>query len=219
MDYLTNTHIEHYTPNIEQLKPYYQIKCAQPECNSIFTNQSNYDMHLEKHHRLAPTEKSTNARLYYCPEQNCVYQYGMLKGKNFKNFKYLRQHYQKVHLTKTYACEECQKAFGTEGQLEKHQREMCGKKFICNVCNWSYDSMEALLTHGKRKGHYVKDLDANEKREGKRAIPPLKRMATKTKEIVEEMAQEEIVKEPDQIKQQAVKEIQGSLLKLNHLNI
>ncbi|XP_023300194.2 zinc finger protein 710 [Lucilia cuprina] len=174
MNFLQNN-IEHYTPTKEQLKPFHQIKCSQPNCSSIFTNQANYEMHLEKHHRLAPAEKTSYTRLFYCPEEKCIYNYVTTQSKHFKNFKYLRQHYQKVHLSKDYICEECKKSFATETQLNKHQKDQCGKKFICNDCHWSYDSMEALLTHGKRKGHNVKEIVAQKKNQGKMALKPLKK--------------------------------------------
>ncbi|XP_065360400.1 PR domain zinc finger protein 15 [Calliphora vicina] len=193
MNFLQNN-IEHYTPTKELLKPFHQIKCSQPECTSIFTNQANYEMHLEKHHRLAPAEKSTHTRLFYCPEHKCVYNYDKPQSKHFKNFKYLRQHYQKVHLSKDFVCEECKKSFATETQLKKHQKEMCGKKFVCNDCQWSYDSMEALLTHGKRKGHNVKEIImAVKKNVGKMAIKPLKKI--NKEELPAEIPKQQVAKE------------------------
>ncbi|XP_013113487.1 zinc finger protein 148 [Stomoxys calcitrans] len=150
--------VEHYTPPVDQLKPYKQFNCSQPDCNSTFTNQANYEMHLEKHHRLLVGQKSLNLRLFHCPELNCIYQFGKEKGKHFKNMKYLRQHYQKVHLSKNFVCEDCGKAFSLESQLRKHKKDVCGKKFACRECGWPYESLEALLTHGKRKGHNVKEV-------------------------------------------------------------
>ena len=206
MDFLVNN-INHYTPPVDLLKPFHEIKCSQPECSSIFTNQSNYEMHLEKHHRLAPPAKSLNTRLFYCPEVNCVYHYGTSEAKHFKNFKYLRQHYQKVHLIKDYKCSECHKAFATENQLTKHQRDLCGKKFICNDCSWSYDSLEALLRHGKRKGHNVKDIKAESiKTEGKMALKPLKKS-------------NHVVVSQETQKRQVAKEIQGILNTYSLINI
>lgn len=206
MNFLANN-ICHYTPPVDLLKPFHEIKCTQPECGSIFTNQSNYEMHLEKHHRLPPPAKLSYSRLFYCPGDNCVYNYGKSKGKHFKNFKYLRQHYQKVHLIKSFKCEECHKAFATEAQLSKHQKNLCGRKFICNDCNWSYDSMEALLTHGKRKGHNVKEILAESiKTEGKVALKPLKKL-------------NQIVTPKEVQKQQVAKEIQGMFSIKTLLNI
>ncbi|XP_075161592.1 uncharacterized protein LOC142234354 [Haematobia irritans] len=158
LDVLTGN-VEHYTPPADHLKPYKHFNCSQPDCNNTFTNQANYDMHLEKHHRLFLSHRSSfNMRLYHCPELNCIYQFGKEKGKHFKNMKYLRQHYQKVHLSKDFVCDDCGKAFSLESQLKKHKRDVCGKKFACRECGWPYESLEALLTHGKRKGHNVKDV-------------------------------------------------------------
>ncbi|XP_073843712.1 uncharacterized protein [Musca autumnalis] len=168
MDSLTGN-VEHYTPPADHLKPYKQLNCTQPECDSTFTNQSNLEMHLEKHHRLSLVGggvRSFNLRLYHCPEHNCIYQFGKVDGKHFKNMKYLRQHYQKVHLAKSFVCDDCGKAFTLDSQLRKHKRDVCGKAFACRECGWPYESLEALLTHGKRKGHNVKEVITITKREG-----------------------------------------------------
>lgn len=186
--------IEHFTPNKEELEPFHQIKCSQPECTSIFTNQANYEMHLEKHHRLSPAKKSDRLKLFHCPELDCIYNYDKPRCKYFKNVKYLRQHYQKVHLSKNFICGECKKAFATETRLIKHQKEMCGKLFECNECGWAYESNEALLTHGKRKGHCIKKVIR--KSECKVAIKPVKKIP-----------KEETL--PHVTKQQEAKEIQG----------
>lgn len=102
--------------------------------------------------------RSFNVRLYHCPELNCMYQFGQENGKHFKTMKYLRQHYQKVHLAKDFVCDDCGKAFTLESQLRKHKKDVCGKVFACRECGWPYESLEALLTHGKRKGHNVKEV-------------------------------------------------------------
>uniref|UniRef100_A0A1B0A2D6 C2H2-type domain-containing protein n=1 Tax=Glossina pallidipes TaxID=7398 RepID=A0A1B0A2D6_GLOPL len=149
--------VEHLTPTPAELRPYQKIKCSQPGCEAFFHNHNNYEMHLEKRHKL-PILKKMNPRLYYCPEDNCVYRYGSLVGKHFKTIKYLKQHYQKVHMPKDFSCTKCGKTFIKESQLRVHQQELCGKKFVCKVCTSTYDSIEALLTHGKRKGHAVRDV-------------------------------------------------------------
>lgn len=87
-----------------------------------------------------------------------MYQFGQENGKHFKTMKYLRQHYQKVHLAKDFVCDDCGKAFTLESQLRKHKKDVCGKVFACRECGWPYESLEALLTHGKRKGHNVKEV-------------------------------------------------------------
>ncbi|XP_061386885.1 zinc finger protein 148 [Musca vetustissima] len=86
--------------------------------------------------------------------------------------KYLRQHYQKVHLAKNFVCDDCGKAFSLDSQLRKHKRDVCGKAFACRECGWPYESLEALLTHGKRKGHNVKEVITITKREGRLPVNP-----------------------------------------------
>lgn len=169
---LLNGNVEHYTPPADHLKPFKHLNCTQPDCNSTFTNQSNFEMHLEKHHRVSVVggSRSFNLRLYHCPELNCIYQFGKVDGKHFKTMKYLRQHYQKVHLAKSFVCEDCGKAFTLDSQLRKHKRDVCGKAFACRECGWPYESLEALLTHGKRKGHNVKEVITITKRDGKMPV-------------------------------------------------
>lgn len=75
----------------------------------------------------------------------------MNSNRFFKNMKYLKQHFLKVHAEKNFYCEMCKKGYSTEAAKKKHVR-MCGVKFMCS-CNYSYDSYEALITHAKRHQH------------------------------------------------------------------
>lgn len=63
MDMITGN-VEHYTPPADHLKPYKQFSCGQPDCNSTFNNQMNYEMHLDKHHHISIGGWFTNMYVY-----------------------------------------------------------------------------------------------------------------------------------------------------------
>nr|AGM32726.1 uncharacterized protein [Coptotermes formosanus] len=127
------------------------IHCPEEGCRSVFKNSGNLDMHLSKHHKRKDIlKKEDEVRCqYHCPVDKCPY--NLNSRQFFKRFKYLKQHYLKVHAEKTFQCEKCLKGFSTEAAKHRHLR-MCGIKFTCS-CNHAYESYEALLTHAKRLSH------------------------------------------------------------------
>ncbi|XP_017491150.1 PREDICTED: zinc finger protein 236 [Rhagoletis zephyria] len=159
--------VVHYTPAKEELLPTRKIMCTYPNCDSTFTNVGNLDMHLKRHHGKQPTKSldlSEKECLFHCPQLECTYHEAHTSKMHFKTLKYLRQHYQKVHVAKTNICNQCGKAFISSSQLKVHMERMCGVKYTCRECGWVYSSMEALQTHGKRKEHKVRDDRVIEKK-------------------------------------------------------
>ncbi|XP_053688311.1 uncharacterized protein LOC128737658 [Sabethes cyaneus] len=142
--------------------------CHISDCGGQFTNASNFQMHLTRHHRLsAATCNKSNGpkKQFYCPVQSCVYNV-LASGINyFVSFRSLKQHYLKMHSEKNFDCKRCQKSYATESLLRAHQTN-CGNNFVCKVCSYSYGSREALLTHTRRKNHGYKELLAE--KSGKR---------------------------------------------------
>lgn len=69
------------------------------------------------------------------------------------------QHYLKVHRVKEFECESCHKKFFTLKDKTNHQVVECGKKFICSICNFTYDNKLSLFTHAKRKNHMQNQPD------------------------------------------------------------
>lgn len=136
------------------------VKCSVAECKSFFKSTSNLHLHLEKHHKINVSDCiDTNAVVqYYCPAANCKYNVSDgAQVKYFKSKKYLRQHFMKVHAAKTVPCGKCEKSFANSPLLQQHKR-ICGIKFQCIDCDWSYSSRECLLTHCRRKGHSIENL-------------------------------------------------------------
>lgn len=143
---------EHCTPSKDDLQPYKEYQCTVDACNTVLYNRSHYEMHMLKKHRL-PIPKITRAFKYHCPQEDCHYHPSNQQDKYFMNLKYLKQHYQKVHLAKAHVCEECKKSFITPSKLTLHREKSCGRTFSCHVCHWKYDSYESLRVHMKRKKH------------------------------------------------------------------
>ncbi|KAI9557238.1 hypothetical protein GHT06_017061 [Daphnia sinensis] len=86
---------------------------------------------------------------FNCKYADCLYSEG--SRLYFQKYRYLKQHYDKVHNTKIYECSKCLKKFGTT-TLQKSHMSYCGREFKCS-CGVVYKSNEALLTHAKRKRH------------------------------------------------------------------
>lgn len=153
-------------PSVSSLTEKQIIHCTVKECQSTFRNVSNFNMHLEKHHRfkIAKTNDVNTESQYFCPEKECNYNItDNPLAPHFKSQKYLRQHYLKVHAARTLKCIKCIKLFASQALLAAHER-MCGQKFECKDCGWSYDSRESLLTHCRRKGHNMPDTTTTRKR-------------------------------------------------------
>lgn len=139
-------------PSIDELSIIVnRIQC--PLCDTIFKNQSQFRMHDLKVHKKQKINKNCKENIirYHCPIENCVY--SVDKKKYFKLYKYLKQHFLKVHAEKQFACTNCKKKFSTNAAKEAHEK-ICGTNFIC-TCQKIYNSYEALLTHAKRKSHKV----------------------------------------------------------------
>lgn len=161
---MTEKRIIKIIPSENSLIENIRKQCTVPECTSTFTNLSNLQMHLEKHHGVAVSKiVDKNAEVhYYCPINKCKYNVLDESGPRFfKSKKYLRQHFLKVHAEKNVKCAKCSKTFANETLKVQHERS-CGDIFRCGDCNWTYSSREGLLTHCRRKQHSVPPKKAGE---------------------------------------------------------
>lgn len=201
------------TPKIEDLLPNKRIQCPEPRCLDIFSNIGNLHLHLTRHHKInnnpklqpmeKPNEQPNSVKLYFCPIDDCIYNENVQNGgRYFTNMKYIRQHYQKVHIAKIYPCSKCNKSFGTNGQQKAHETN-CGKIYQCGSCDCKYTTKEALLTHTKRKQHIsIEDMELIKLRKEeienvpKIRLPPFKKMKFYDKSISndEPIFQENMIK-------------------------
>ncbi|XP_023246305.1 oocyte zinc finger protein XlCOF28 [Copidosoma floridanum] len=141
-------------PSVEDLSVIInQVQC--PTCNAMFKNHSQFRMHDLKVHKQQKLDKCHKENIqYHCPVDNCVY--SVENQKHFKLYKYLKQHYLKVHAVKQFTCVKCTKSFSTNAAKEAHLK-ICGMNFTCR-CQKVYNSYEALLTHAKRKSHKIDQI-------------------------------------------------------------
>lgn len=126
-------------------------------CQRTFATTSALQMHLTKvHNDGSLTEKKLpdgTELWYHCPIERCIYNSSLEdKGKHFTKLKYVKQHYQKVHAERSFACE-CSSGFSTASLLAQHQR-LCGIQMMCN-CNRTFGSLESLQTHVRRENHTI----------------------------------------------------------------
>ncbi|XP_011501613.1 PREDICTED: zinc finger protein JACKDAW [Ceratosolen solmsi marchali] len=143
--------IKFICPSIDELKVIVNhIRCE--ECNLVFCNKPRFRMHDLKVHKHQNLDKSFKGNVrYHCPVNNCIY--APNNKKHFALYKYLKQHYLKVHAEKIFTCTQCTKRFSTNSAKNAHMR-VCGTVFKC-MCQKSFNSYEALLTHAKRNFHKV----------------------------------------------------------------
>lgn len=148
----TDTFLNITPSTIELISPT-SIMCIVENCHSKFLNQSTLQFHLRKHHKLildAARDPKPMVR-YFCPESNCKYNVS-IRTSYFASRKYLRQHFLKVHATKEFNCDKCDRKFACKTLCHQHVKT-CGFVFKCDICDWSYSSRESLLTHCRRKNH------------------------------------------------------------------
>lgn len=135
-------------------------KCHNADCsNNVFSNEHSLKKHIILiHNKISSSVEKTLKIIYryYCPISTC--RRNNCKEKEFfTSRKYVIQHYYKAHNSERFVCSNfgnfgCEKKFSTELLKNVHEKS-CGKVFSCDLCNCSYNSNEALLTHRKRKIH------------------------------------------------------------------
>ncbi|XP_065225693.1 uncharacterized protein Asciz [Planococcus citri] len=123
--------------NAENMKAT-QVQIVRPTIESLTSNIKG---------RPKSSCKTDMKKVYHCPIKPCKY----YEDSSFNKIKFLKQHYVKVHQTKTYSCAKCGKAFALEGMLLRHE-SICGIQYRC-YCNTQFATYEAFLTHAKRKNH------------------------------------------------------------------
>lgn len=157
------------TPNVTELLPVRQYRCE--HCtDQVFGNQSHYQLHLRRRHKLNVVNKKDGESTYHCPVENCIYHAEHHGGRGFTSLRLLRQHYQKIHMVKEYKCNECNETFLLSHHLEKHQ---CCSSYDCPQCGLTYTSKASLQTHMRRKNH----LDTSKKAEVEKVVPPPSKVA------------------------------------------
>lgn len=178
---MTEKRIIKIIPSENSLIENIRKQCTVPDCTSTFTNLSNLQMHLEKHHGL-PVNKIVDKMAevhYYCPINKCKYNMLDESGSRFfKSKKYLRQHFLKVHAEKNIKCAKCIKTFANETLKVQHER-CCGNIFRCLDCNWTYSSREGLLTHCRRKKHSIPPKTASETKRDLNKVASIRNLTDK----------------------------------------
>jgi len=135
-------------------------------CNNKCDNLELLNKHIAQIHKVSQVlvgenvkferpEKSTGLSCaFFCPMIRCKYHVAeSSQTKYFKTFKLLKQHYIKVHSSKTHQCHSCSQTFGSAAYQELHSRT-CGQEFPCS-CGSKFSSLESLQTHSRRKNHQL----------------------------------------------------------------
>lgn len=156
------------TPAISTLLPNQQFKCEFKNCKALFSTISNLNMHVLRSHQSKKLEKKKdpNKYLFHCPVDGCKFHAEEEPPKAFSNLKYLKNHYQNIHLARNIKCNKCEKDFITEGRLKAHLK-ICGVTFKCFICDIPYNSNIALYIHNKRKHP---DTLKKDRKRGKKSV-------------------------------------------------
>ncbi|VDN98831.1 unnamed protein product [Rodentolepis nana] len=154
--------IRHITPPLEELQ---SLPSAFYNCNICglqVKTQSNLRAHYIKTHGLVNDakdvafllrKKTDISDVFHCPVSNC--KYTKSSGTGFSKFWHLKQHYQLVHMKKTFQCATCSQRFSTPSAQAYHSKT-CGTNFECPICGRKYKAKKFLNQHSRRSGHDVR---------------------------------------------------------------
>ncbi|KAF8570282.1 ATM interactor [Paragonimus westermani] len=128
-------------------------------CGLTVKTRANLRAHHVKTHKILKNDadlafftkqKNQVTYVYHCPIVPCKHNIGF--GAGFSTSSRLKQHYQNVHMQKSYKCEQCGEFFSTPANHAYHMR-FCGKSFVCPTCSRSYSFKKHLDQHFRRSGH------------------------------------------------------------------
>ncbi|KAF6780327.1 ATM interactor [Paragonimus kellicotti] len=128
-------------------------------CGLTVKTRANLRAHHIKTHKILKNDadlafftkqKNQVTYVYHCPIVPCKHNIGF--GAGFSTSSRLKQHYQNVHMQKSYKCEQCGEFFSTPANHAYHMR-FCGKSFVCPTCSRSYSFKKHLDQHFRRSGH------------------------------------------------------------------
>ncbi|CAH8618787.1 unnamed protein product [Schistosoma mattheei] len=128
-------------------------------CGIKVKTKANLRAHQIKTHKIMKNAKDVAfyskqrynvSYIYHCPVATCKHNIGL--GGGFSTYWRLKQHYQHVHMQKSYQCNKCKHFFPTPSYHAYHQK-LCGATYSCSVCFRSYSSKKHLLQHYRRSGH------------------------------------------------------------------
>ncbi|KAF5396955.1 hypothetical protein PHET_09941 [Paragonimus heterotremus] len=128
-------------------------------CGLTVKTRANLRAHHIKTHKILKNDadlafftkqKNRVTYVYHCPIVPCKHNIGF--GAGFSTSSRLKQHYQNVHMQKSYKCEQCGEFFSTPANHAYHMR-FCGKSFVCPTCSRSYSFKKHLDQHFRRSGH------------------------------------------------------------------
>lgn len=106
---------------------------------------------------------------YFCNFEDCSYH---VNGKKwFNERKFLNQHFNKVHKSRDFHCDNCQEDFTTTTEFNRHLKS-CNVVFNCDICNLQYKTNERLLVHLMRHHPVLHEEYKKAKKAGKRKSVP-----------------------------------------------
>ncbi|KPJ05375.1 ATM interactor [Papilio xuthus] len=117
-------------------------------CTQSFQKKPELLKHLLTRHQVGKDFKIDLQ--YYCSIENCTYSIDVLNNKYFSGRKFLNQHYNNVHKSKSINCDKCELTFPTKTAFERHL-QTCNLTYECKSCHQVYKTNDRLLVHLMRK--------------------------------------------------------------------
>ncbi|BHF68684.1 hypothetical protein SprV_0301172300 [Sparganum proliferum] len=132
------------SPNVQRVVP------TEEELRTL--PSASYRCHDERDVAFLTKKKVEVAYFYYCPIPSCKHRIETKNG--FSKFSRLKQHYQIVHMKKSFQCNTCGQLFATPTTQAYHSKT-CGLSYECLVCHRKYRQKKFLNQHARRSGHKI----------------------------------------------------------------
>jgi len=169
-DFYTKIDNEILTNHMINVHNYGEYPCTHPGCNFVGISKKNLNLHARMH-----SMKSDKQFWYKCPKSTCSSSFEsenkLLRHMRIHNndlvkcrycpFRYVQSNQYTNHLRThfcimDYKCDQCDKAFASNGELNKHYAVHEGIIFCCSICKVFKTTSKASITRHFRQKHYDK---------------------------------------------------------------
>ena len=166
-DFSTKIGNDELTNHMITVHSYGENPCTHPGCNFVGISKKNLNLHARMH-----TMQSDKQFWYKCPKSTCsssfesenklkrhmrIHNNDLVKCQ-YCPFRYVQSNQYTNHLRThfgimDYKCDQCDKAFASNGELNKHYAVHEGIIFCCSICKLFQTTSKASITRHFRQKH------------------------------------------------------------------
>ena len=169
-DFYTKIDNDELTKHMITVHSYGENPCTHPGCNFVGISKKNLNLHARMH-----TMQSDKQFWYKCPKTTCSSSFESenklkrhmrihnndLTKCQYCPFRYVQSNQYTNHLRThfgimDYKCDQCDKAFASNGELNKHYAVHEGIIFCCSICKLFKTTSKASITRHFRQKHAEK---------------------------------------------------------------